>query len=424
MKRLRVGMNKVLYAVLGFSFIVQPSVAYGFSQAQRDIFDRGILYFNSDQTNDLCDLNGGISISLGSDIAPEPYNTIFSAAASAYDTNPQFLAALFLSENVNTWKPVDTKWASSTEEASGPFQFMESTWRGYGVDGDNNGVIDINNIYDSASSAAHMLQSGKMTVSSPLGSLDTPFKPGTFLEFGAKYNWGPRHMQQNNITATSPLTAPGVPKETREYLSNLYSLISSNFTKSGKPGYGDPKIPGSSLSDTATPVTYSCSAGVVADNVAQTAINLAWPGSHTPAIEATSAYINALITYLPQGNYYSKGADCGVFVSTVMHASQADPDYPVANTAKQEDYVRANPDKYDILTDVQSTADLKAGDILIVNQGLGTGVSGHTLIYLENAVGGNEASASLDTRMPSVGTISSLQDDQGRGHYLVARLKG
>lgn len=420
------------YSALILVVIVQPGMVYGLSQAQRDIFDRGILYFNSDQSSDLCDLNGGISIGLGSDIVPEPYNTIFSAAASAYDTNPQFIAALFLTENRNSWPDPNGPWRSSkvgptwpdgVVGARGPFQFEYPTWGSYKVDGDRLNGEDPDNIYDAAYSAAYMLQRGRVTVKSPLGSIDTPFKPGTFLEFGAKYNWGPGNMQQNHITATSSLTAPGVPKETSEYLSNLYSLVSSGFTKSGKPGYPDPAIDTTSTTTT-TPVVHSCTAGVVAGNIAQTAINLSWPESHKPALEATSAYLDAINLYLRQARASSGGADCAAFVSVVMHASQADTSYPVGPTSEQERYVRANSDRYDVLTDIQSTKDLLPGDILIVNQGAGTGAAGHTMIYVGTQTGGNEASASQGDRMPSIGTLTSLDDEQGRGHYIVARMKG
>lgn len=416
-------MKRILWLISVVCFVVVPNYRVSaLSQAQRDIFDRGILYFNSDQTSDACDLNGGISVSLSGDVAPEPYNTIFSAAASAYNTNPQFIAAIFMSENANTWKPVDTAWGTSRVGASGPFQFMPATWDGYAVDGNNDGQKDINNIYDAAYSAANMLRSGRISVSSPLGSIDTPFKPGTFLEFGAKYNWGPGNMQQNNITAASPLNSPGVPVETKNYLNNLYSLISSDFTRSGNPNYPAPTLP--DFSSSSAPIIHSCTGGVVAGNVAQTAINLAWSGPHKPALEATSAYLDAINQYLPQARASSGGADCGAFVSVVMHASQADTNYPVGPTSKQEEYVRANHDKYDVLDGIQSTGDLLPGDILIVNQGPGTGAQGHTLIYVGKQVGGNEASASQGDRMPSIGTFASLEDDQGRGHYVVARLKG
>ncbi|MFG2037603.1 lytic murein transglycosylase [Dactylosporangium sp. NPDC048998] len=43
------------------------------------------------------------------------------------------------------------------DRAVGPMQFLPSTWRAYGLDADNDGVIDINNINDAALTAAAFL---------------------------------------------------------------------------------------------------------------------------------------------------------------------------------------------------------------------------------------------------------------------------
>lgn len=151
--------------------------------------------------------------------------------------------------------------------------------------------------------------------------------------------------------------------------------------------------------------------------IAQTALDLAWPDdSHgtTPKPE----YKQAL-------NQYNNGmnpADCGVFVATVMRASGADPNYPPSGTSIQEAYVRNHPEKYDVVDKVNSISDLQPGDILIVNQGSGSGGNGHTYIFVgkQPKSGYNEASASLDSRAGNLGT-AVLSDS--RGNYLRARLK-
>lgn len=45
----------------------------------------------------------------------------------------------------------------SVDRAAGPMQFIPQTWAAYGVDGDGNGEIQIQNIYDAAASAARYL---------------------------------------------------------------------------------------------------------------------------------------------------------------------------------------------------------------------------------------------------------------------------
>ena len=149
------------------------------------------------------------------------------------------------------------------------------------------------------------------------------------------------------------------------------------------------------------------------DCTVNTALAYAWPGLHSPAMEPKPAYKNAP----PTGSDYS---DCGVFVSTVMRRSGADPGYPASGTANQENHVR-NSNKYSLvqLGPSNSLNDLKPGDILIVNVGSGEGGLGHTYIYLGS---GKKASASLNGWAPRVDNNASLISSQGP-YYLRARLK-
>lgn len=208
---------------------------------------------------------------------------------------------------------------------------------------------------------------------------------------------------KNNYAGTAGLVL-GTPQ--KEFLLNQIQPSKLQF----KVG------PDSTASDSNVDSTTACGdSGVVSGNIVQTALNLAWPTNKgmTPKQE----YLDALRKYNPGVN----GADCGVFISTVMKASGADPNYPVSGTNIQENYVRSHPEKYDVVNSVSSTADLQPGDILIVNAGSGAGADGHTYIFVGPQSNGlDEASASLNTRMPNLGK-AVLADN--RGNYVRARLK-
>jgi Transglycosylase SLT domain len=57
----------------------------------------------------------------------------------------------------------DSRW----DRAMGPMQFVPSTWKTFGVDGDGDGVADPQNIYDAAASAAGYLCYGGRDLSQP-----------------------------------------------------------------------------------------------------------------------------------------------------------------------------------------------------------------------------------------------------------------
>jgi len=418
-------MIKRIFLILLASLLFQ-SQALALSQAELESIYNGTIWYDpnsgSGGTCDNFDLT--ISNNLPSSV-PANYASLLTQAGATYNVNPQFLAAIFLSENGNVWKPFDTAWATSPAGASGPFQFMPGTWDSYKVDGNNDGKTDISDIFDAAFSASNMMSQNNVSVTTPLGSISKPFKPGTFLYFTATYNWGSGNVQMHT-NANSPITV--APTETQNYLNNVYTLITSGFTKSGNPDYGDPSGSGGSSGSSGSTV-QTCSGGIVSGNVAQTALGLAWPqppdavSPPRDPLTPTQAYTDAVQKYFSNAPY--SGADCGAFIGIVMHASQADTNYPLSGTAAQESYVESHPEKYTVLKNVQSTADLQAGDILIVNSGSGAGADGHTFIYVGLQAGGyNEASASMAERMPSLGAApANLQDPLGRGHFIVARLK-
>jgi len=141
--------------------------------------------------------------------------------------------------------------------------------------------------------------------------------------------------------------------------------------------------------------------------IVQTAIGLAWPErfadanprqpGRTSPLTPTPAYVSAVAEFNPTkvGVGYNQSIDCGVFVSTVMRMSGADPDYPPVGTSIHYNYLATNPDKYRRINN-PTRADLQPGDILII--------VGHTWIYAgPQANGETDVSASLNDRAPNFG---------------------
>ena len=352
---------------------------------------------------------GSVSADLSKNI-PSDWGKIFSAAAEKFDVNPNFLAALYLTEQGNTWKPLNSQWASSQVGASGPMQFMPGTWAGHAQDGNGDGKAEVTNPYDAVFGAAHLIKSMGTDKKTPLGDIGSPWKrqPKTILYAAGEYNWGGGNVQ-SHTSNSSPLT--DAPTETQNYLKNIYELFNSDFTKSGHPNYRDPASTGEGSNGSSVVSASSCAnntGGVHAGSIVETAkglINKDNPGT------ASQAYIDARAKYNPEAG--GDMNDCGKYVSTVMRASGADPDYPSAGTSIQRNYVMNSP-KYTIIN-TKSPSDLQPGDILVNN--------GHTMLYIGDQGNGNVAAeASLGDHPPRYANIGRVQTQLGFSDNVVARL--
>lgn len=205
---------------------------------ERQLRDLGVTILNC--TGDRCAPNSTPIPMASSSNIPEPHKTVIERAASRHSVNPNFIAALFLTEQGNIWKPFEGPYASSHAGASGPFQFMPGTWNAYKEDGNGDGVMDIQNFEDAAYAASKLAATGT-NQTTPLGDLNRPFEPNTLIFFSAVYNWGGGNVQRKT-SPTSPITV--APTETQNYMRNVHALISSNFTQSGHAAYGPPRLPG------------------------------------------------------------------------------------------------------------------------------------------------------------------------------------
>ncbi len=203
--------------------------------------------------------SSGATVTVSGNI-PAEWQAIFTEAAGKYSVNPNFLAALYLTENGNIWYSTKrTDWPTSPAGASGPMQFMPGTWAGHKQDGNGDGVKDIKNIYDAVYSAAHLVKALGTDASTPVGSITTPLKKPSLTRTSAEYNWGQGNVGKQSESA--PLSA--LPAETEDYVKNIYILFESNFTKSGHSNYPDPnpKIVTTGEAGVGTPVTQDPSCG-------------------------------------------------------------------------------------------------------------------------------------------------------------------
>jgi membrane-bound lytic murein transglycosylase B len=82
------------------------------------------------------------------------FSSIYQAAGETYAVDPILLNAVHI---VETGASGSTS-RSSYAGAVGPMQFLPSTWKRYGVDGNGDGRADITNVHDAIFSAARYLK--------------------------------------------------------------------------------------------------------------------------------------------------------------------------------------------------------------------------------------------------------------------------
>jgi hypothetical protein len=403
--------------VVILSILGSPATTYALSQEDKQSIYNDTVWYKGVSPDD-CDSQVTVTSTLPDSI-PEPYKSLFTRAAAAFATNPNYLAALFLTEHHDEWPNPKGPWASSPVGASGPFQFMPATFDAYKKDGNGDGKADVQSLVDSSYTAANFLASSGIKANSPLGDLEKPFVRGTFTRFAGIYNAGPFNIdRETNGNPNAPLSVirSFAGGQTYEYIYNAYTVVHSGFTK-GYPSWGDGKgnvvnrvgsSPGLSESD-------DCSSGVVAGNIVQTALNFAWPT--TGHCKDRNCAKRSYQIAMPKFNGSvgdDEWSDCGVFVATVMIASGADPDYVKRSTSVQMDYVDSQSQKYQVFKNINSISQLEPGDILVNTQ--------HTYIYVGNdpSRNYNAVGASHYDHVPQ-STITQL--DLNGEHFWVVRMK-
>ncbi|PIU76453.1 hypothetical protein COS74_03950 [bacterium CG06_land_8_20_14_3_00_33_50] len=89
----------------------------------------------------------------------DDYYDTYIKAADAYSLDWRILAAV---HKIESGQRGDTL-VKSCKGATGPMQFMPSTFRAYAVDGNNDGVANINSVEDSIFTASHYLSRNNAT---------------------------------------------------------------------------------------------------------------------------------------------------------------------------------------------------------------------------------------------------------------------
>lgn len=87
---------------------------------------------------------------------PSDFNAIYDAAGNAYGIDPKILKAIHIVETGGSGSSTITNHGGSG--ATGPMQFLPSTWRAHSVDGNGDGRADINNVSDAIFTAASYLK--------------------------------------------------------------------------------------------------------------------------------------------------------------------------------------------------------------------------------------------------------------------------
>ncbi len=219
MSKLRHYSDTVLRTLFGLIlvavFVFQPVIA------RADGLSNGDIQALNDFPNWVASTCGGTSaLAPGTlpKIIPEPYNGAFTAGANAHKVAPALVAAIFTEENFThtpfsqlaaTWanflkihKNPDSGWPTSTAGATGPFQFLPSTWTGLGYN-----IGDIDNLAKAADAAAKYLASNGATNDKPPTSWDNAIFAYNHAQWYVNAVLQYYNFYSNGSTKTNPIAS-------------------------------------------------------------------------------------------------------------------------------------------------------------------------------------------------------------------------
>lgn len=235
--------------IVGALLLSLPATASALSSQQKNLFNSGIYYFDSEATNTTsCSVltsqntNGNLSTNV-----PAVWRNLILEAAPKYpDVDPRVVAAVLWVEN-RGWPEYKTSgWGISSASAQGPWQIIDTTWLGrdtngdgvreggIATDGDGDGVKDRNNPKDAVHGAfKHNIGSAGKPVATEgyTGNAEADFNTvvlhrnsSNLLAFAAKYNG-------NGAPDGVKLKDFNLKDENSAYVVMAYWLLATDFTK-------------------------------------------------------------------------------------------------------------------------------------------------------------------------------------------------
>ncbi|MEO8911970.1 MAG: phage tail tip lysozyme [Candidatus Saccharimonas sp.] len=168
----------------------------------------------------------------------------------------------------------------------------------------------------------------------------------------------------------------------------------------------------------------SCATGNFAQTVLKFALPEYHPATYAGADKAMPDYVKAADEARANKYYVGDGAaptyaDCGGFITTLMHSSGYDPTYNTNSDGKgggptqdQFNWLMANWNDLGPASNID-VGTLQPGDVWVTNG------SGHTFVYVGDIPGfsAKAASASQNDRVPMADNHQSLTSDQQGAHW-------
>ncbi|MEG9227175.1 lytic transglycosylase domain-containing protein [Aeromicrobium sp. Sec7.5] len=138
------------------------------------------------------------------------------------------------------------------DRAVGPMQFIPGTWKSVGVDADNDGVKNPQNISDAATSAGIYLCAGPGDLSNPTDLRSSVLRynrsssyADTVMAISAAYAQGNFTQSPNNLSSSSPLVQRSVDQSTTQAQRDAAVQEETAATTPAAPGGTAPGTPGS-----------------------------------------------------------------------------------------------------------------------------------------------------------------------------------